>query len=155
MQKHFQESKLTLSPHICLLVEESFIPLGEKSRDSSPVTPSDTEHMEKGKGKRKSEILISAQKWTPISMHRPRKPHLSSEKQGRPTLITFKGKITAINPVANSKGKFPKAAEKKSLQGTVKGKYPKKKVFDLFQTLIACPLYTSETLESQGTSQRK
>ncbi|MBW0475593.1 hypothetical protein O181_015308 [Austropuccinia psidii MF-1] len=46
-------------------------------------------------------------------------------------LITCEGKFTIINPVGISKGKFPKAAEHKSVQGAVK------------------------VLESQGTSKRK
>ncbi|MBW0483096.1 hypothetical protein O181_022811 [Austropuccinia psidii MF-1] len=41
--------------------------------------------------------------------------------QGKPTLITCTGKIKVIIPVVTYKGKFPKAVEKKFLQGTFKG----------------------------------
>ncbi|MBW0503197.1 hypothetical protein O181_042912 [Austropuccinia psidii MF-1] len=54
-----------------------------------------------------------------------------SSIQGEPTLITCTGKITIINPVVTSKGKFPKAVDKKFVQGTVK-----------------------ETFASQGTNQK-
>ncbi|MBW0474564.1 hypothetical protein O181_014279 [Austropuccinia psidii MF-1] len=93
------------------------------------MTPSGPEGS-KRKGKRYSEGLITAKKWTPISTQRSRKPRNSASIQGKPTLITCTGKITIINPVVTSKGKLPKAVDNKFVQGTVK-----------------------ETLESQGTSQ--
>ncbi|MBW0496275.1 hypothetical protein O181_035990 [Austropuccinia psidii MF-1] len=60
-----------------------------------------------------------------------RKPQNSASIQGKPTLITCTGIITIINPVLTSKGKFPKAIDRRFVQGTVK-----------------------ETLASQETSQR-
>ncbi|MBW0481446.1 hypothetical protein O181_021161 [Austropuccinia psidii MF-1] len=79
---------------------------------------------------RYSESLIKAKKWTPIATQRSIKPQNSASIQGKPTLITGTGKITIINPVVTSKGKFPKAVDNKFIQGKFKG-----------------------TLESQGTSQ--
>ncbi|MBW0496101.1 hypothetical protein O181_035816 [Austropuccinia psidii MF-1] len=73
---------------------------------------------------------MTAETWTPISIQRNRKQQNFSSMKGKPTLTTFTGKITVINPVVTSKGKFSKAAEKNFLQGTVK-----------------------ETLASKGTSQ--
>ncbi|MBW0462328.1 hypothetical protein O181_002043 [Austropuccinia psidii MF-1] len=95
-----------------------------------PVTPSEPEGS-KGKGKRHSEGPITAKRWTPIATHRNRKPQNSASIQGKPTLTACTGKITFINPVVNIKGKFPKAADNNSVQGTVK-----------------------ETLFSKGTSPR-
>ncbi|MBW0522219.1 hypothetical protein O181_061934 [Austropuccinia psidii MF-1] len=69
--------------------------------------------------------------WTPISTQRNRKPPNSASIQGKPTLTTCTGKITIINPVVTSKGKLPKAVDRKFVQGKVK-----------------------ETLASKGTSQR-
>ncbi|MBW0582797.1 hypothetical protein O181_122512, partial [Austropuccinia psidii MF-1] len=57
--------------------------------------------------------------WTPIATQRNRKPQNSASIQGQPTLTTCTGKITIINPVATSKGKFPKSADKEIVQGTV------------------------------------
>ncbi|MBW0494877.1 hypothetical protein O181_034592 [Austropuccinia psidii MF-1] len=95
------------------------------------MTPSETEGR-KGKGKRNSKGLITTKKWTPIAAQRTRKPQSPSSIQGKPTLGNFTGKINIINPVATSKGKFPKEVDNKFVQCTVKG-----------------------TLESQGTSQKK
>ncbi|MBW0477390.1 hypothetical protein O181_017105 [Austropuccinia psidii MF-1] len=78
-----------------------------------------------------SEGLITTKKWKTISTQRSRKPQTSESIQGKPTLITCTGKITIINPVVTSEGKFPKLVDNKFVQGTVKG-----------------------TLESQGTSHR-
>ncbi|MBW0555550.1 hypothetical protein O181_095265 [Austropuccinia psidii MF-1] len=102
----------------------------------NPVTgqhTSDTLRREgsKGKGRRHSEGLITERKWTPIATQRNRKPQNSASIQGKPTLTTCTGKITIINPVETSKGKFPKSANNKFVKGTVK-----------------------ETLASKGTSQR-
>ncbi|MBW0534593.1 hypothetical protein O181_074308 [Austropuccinia psidii MF-1] len=58
--------------------------------------------------------------WTPIATQRNRKPQNSASIQGKNTLTNFTGKITIINPVVTSKGKFPKAAENIFVQGTVK-----------------------------------
>ncbi|MBW0552442.1 hypothetical protein O181_092157 [Austropuccinia psidii MF-1] len=58
--------------------------------------------------------------WTPIATPRNRKPPNSASIQGKPTLTTCTRKITVINPVVTSKGKFPKAADNKFVQGTVK-----------------------------------
>ncbi|MBW0483471.1 hypothetical protein O181_023186 [Austropuccinia psidii MF-1] len=60
-----------------------------------------------------------------------RKPQNSPSIQGKPTLITCTGIITIINPVLTSKGKFPKAIDRRFVQCTFK-----------------------ETLASQGISQR-
>ncbi|MBW0494833.1 hypothetical protein O181_034548 [Austropuccinia psidii MF-1] len=79
-----------------------------------------------------SEGLITGMNWTPIATQRNRKPQNSASIQGKPTLTTFKGKITIINPVVTSKGKLPKAVDRKFVQRTVK-----------------------ETLASKGTSQRR
>ncbi|MBW0467315.1 hypothetical protein O181_007030 [Austropuccinia psidii MF-1] len=101
-----------------------------------------------------SEDLITAKRWTPIATQRNRKSKNSASIQVKPTLTTCTRKITVINTVVNSKGKFPKAADNKFVQGIVKVKYPKKiKFLTALQTLI-CHLYTSETLVSKGTSQR-
>ncbi|MBW0590427.1 hypothetical protein O181_130142, partial [Austropuccinia psidii MF-1] len=94
-----------------------------------PVTPSEPEGS-KGKGKRHSEGFITAKNWSPIATQRNIKPQKSASIQGKPTLTTCTRKITVINPVVTSKGKLPKAADKKFVQGTVK-----------------------ETLVSKGTSQ--
>ncbi|MBW0482839.1 hypothetical protein O181_022554 [Austropuccinia psidii MF-1] len=59
------------------------------------------------------------------------KPQSSASIQGKPTLTTCTGKITIINPVVTSKGKFPKSADKEFVQRTFK-----------------------ETLASKGTNQR-
>ncbi|MBW0469363.1 hypothetical protein O181_009078 [Austropuccinia psidii MF-1] len=88
------------------------------------MTPSEPEGS-KGKGKRHSEGLITAKKWTPIDTQRNRKPQNSASIQGKPALTTCTGKSTIINPVVTSEGKLPKSADKKFLQRTVKGKYPK------------------------------
>ncbi|MBW0475153.1 hypothetical protein O181_014868 [Austropuccinia psidii MF-1] len=58
--------------------------------------------------------------WTPIATQRDRKPQNSASIQGKPTLTTCTGNITVINPAVTSKGKLPKAAYKKFVQGTVK-----------------------------------
>ncbi|MBW0538311.1 hypothetical protein O181_078026, partial [Austropuccinia psidii MF-1] len=50
-----------------------------------------------------------------------RKPQDSASIKGKPTLTTFTGKITLINPVVTFKGKLPSSADKKFVQGTVKG----------------------------------
>ncbi|MBW0544913.1 hypothetical protein O181_084628, partial [Austropuccinia psidii MF-1] len=110
--------------------EENYIPLETQSQTNTPVTPSEPEGS-KGKGKRHSESLITAKRWTPIATQRNRKPQNPASIQGKPTSTTCTGKITVINPVVSSKGKFPKAADIKSVQGKVK-----------------------ETLVFKGTSQR-
>ncbi|MBW0475768.1 hypothetical protein O181_015483 [Austropuccinia psidii MF-1] len=110
--------------------------------------------MQKGKGKRHSENLINRKNWKPIDTQKTRKPEDSASRHGKKTLINCTRKITISNTAVTSKEKFTKAAAKKLIQGTVKGKYPKKRnVFDFLKTLI-CPLYNSGTLESQETSQR-
>ncbi|MBW0524506.1 hypothetical protein O181_064221 [Austropuccinia psidii MF-1] len=134
-------------------LEENYIPVETQSKANTPVTPSEKEGG-KGKGKRHSEGLIAEKKWTPIATQRSRKPQNSASIQGKPTLTACTGKITAIKPVVTSKGKLPKSADTKFVQGTVKGKYPKNiKFFDFLQTLI-CHLHTSETLASKGTNHR-
>ncbi|MBW0577043.1 hypothetical protein O181_116758, partial [Austropuccinia psidii MF-1] len=100
--------------------EENYIPLETQSQANTPVTPSESEGS-KGNGKRYSEGLITAKQWTPIATQRNRKPKNSDSIQGKPILTTCKGKITIINPVVTSKGKFPKSADNKFVQGTVKG----------------------------------
>ncbi|MBW0577432.1 hypothetical protein O181_117147, partial [Austropuccinia psidii MF-1] len=93
-------------------------------------TPSEPEGS-KGKGKRHSEGLITAKKWTPIATQKSSKPQNSASIQGKLTLITCTGKITIINPVVTSIGKLPQSADNKFVQGTDK-----------------------EILASKGTSQR-
>ncbi|MBW0561599.1 hypothetical protein O181_101314 [Austropuccinia psidii MF-1] len=102
-------------------MEENYIPLETQSQANTPVTPSEQEGS-KGKGKRNSEGLITVKNWTPIATQRNRKPQNSAAMQGKPTLTTCTGNITVVNPVLTSKGKLPKAAENKFVQGTVKGK---------------------------------
>ncbi|MBW0536570.1 hypothetical protein O181_076285 [Austropuccinia psidii MF-1] len=109
---------------------ENFIPLETQSQANKPLTPSEPEGS-KGKGKRHSEGLITAKKWTPIGTQRSRKPRNSASIQSNKTLTSCKGKITIINPVLTSKGKLPKAVDNTFVQGTVK-----------------------ETLSSKGTNQR-
>ncbi|MBW0571179.1 hypothetical protein O181_110894, partial [Austropuccinia psidii MF-1] len=99
--------------------KESFIPLETQSQDNTPVKPSEPEGR-KGKGKRHSEGLITTKMWTPIATQRNIKPRNSASIQGTPTLTTCTGKITIINPVVTSKGKLPKAIDRKFVQGTVK-----------------------------------
>ncbi|MBW0524522.1 hypothetical protein O181_064237 [Austropuccinia psidii MF-1] len=111
-------------------VEENFIPLETNSKATIPVTPSEPEGS-KGKGKRYSECLITAKRWTPNDTQRNRKPQNSASIQGKPTLTACTGKITVIYQVVISKSKFPKEADSKFVQGTVK-----------------------ETLVSKGTRQR-
>ncbi|MBW0564538.1 hypothetical protein O181_104253, partial [Austropuccinia psidii MF-1] len=82
--------------------EENFIPLETQSQANPPVTPSEPEGS-KGKGKRNSEGLITAKKWTPIATQRSRKPQTSASIQGKPTLTTCTGKITIVNPVVTPK----------------------------------------------------
>ncbi|MBW0541798.1 hypothetical protein O181_081513, partial [Austropuccinia psidii MF-1] len=91
----------------------------QHSQANRPVTPSEPEGRNH-KGKRHSEGLITAKNWTPIATQRNRKPQNLASIQGKPTLTTCTGKITVINPVVTSKGKFPKAADNKFVQGTVK-----------------------------------
>ncbi|MBW0485284.1 hypothetical protein O181_024999 [Austropuccinia psidii MF-1] len=122
---------MTLSPLFLFdSVEENYIPLETQAQANTPVTPSEPEGI-KGKGKQHSEGLITAKKWTPIATKRNRKTQASASIQGKPTLTTCTGKITIINTVVTSKGKFPKSADNKFVQGTVK-----------------------ETLASKGTNQR-
>ncbi|MBW0525781.1 hypothetical protein O181_065496 [Austropuccinia psidii MF-1] len=112
------------------IVKENYIPLDTQSQAKTQVTPSEPEGS-KGKGKRHSEGLITAKKWTPIATQRNRKPQNYASIQGEHTLTNFTGKITIINPVVASEGKFPKAEENKFVHGTVK-----------------------ETLDSRGPSKR-
>ncbi|MBW0488404.1 hypothetical protein O181_028119, partial [Austropuccinia psidii MF-1] len=100
-------------------VEENYITLEAQSQANTPVTPSEPEGS-KGKGKRHSEGLITAKKWTPIYTQRNKKPQKSASIKGKPTLTTCTAKITIINPVVTSEGKLPKAADSKFVQGTVK-----------------------------------
>ncbi|MBW0528841.1 hypothetical protein O181_068556, partial [Austropuccinia psidii MF-1] len=108
----------------------NFIPLETQSQAKIPVTPSEPEGS-KGKGKRHSESIITAKKWTPIATQKSRKPRNYSSIQGKPTLKACTGKITIINTVVTFKGKLPKSADNKFVQGTFK-----------------------ETLASKGTNQR-
>ncbi|MBW0530404.1 hypothetical protein O181_070119, partial [Austropuccinia psidii MF-1] len=100
------------------ITEDNFIPLERQSQADIPVKPSEPEGSN-GKGKRHSEGLIAANS-TPIATQKSRKPQNSASIQGKQTLITFAGKITIINPVGTSKGKFPKSEDNKFVQGTVK-----------------------------------
>ncbi|MBW0461319.1 hypothetical protein O181_001034 [Austropuccinia psidii MF-1] len=117
-------------PEAISRVEENVIPLETQSQANTPVRPSEPEGS-RGKGQRHSEVLIRAKRWTPIDTQRNRKPSNSASIQGKPTLTTFTGKITIINPFVTSKGKLPKSVNRKFVQGTVK-----------------------ETLASKGKSQR-
>ncbi|MBW0498311.1 hypothetical protein O181_038026 [Austropuccinia psidii MF-1] len=99
--------------------EENYIPLQIQSQGNTPGTPSESDGS-KGKGKRHSEGLITEKKWTPIATQRNRKPQNSASIQGKPTLTTCTGTITIINPFVTSKGKLPKSADNKLVQGTVK-----------------------------------
>ncbi|MBW0466990.1 hypothetical protein O181_006705 [Austropuccinia psidii MF-1] len=101
-------------------MEEYFLPLETQSQGSTPVITSEPEG--KGKGKRHSESLITAKTWTQIFTQRSRKLENPESMQGKPTLITCTGRITIINPVVTSKGKFPKAVFNKVIQGTVKAR---------------------------------
>ncbi|MBW0548105.1 hypothetical protein O181_087820 [Austropuccinia psidii MF-1] len=101
------------------LMEENEIPLETQSQANTPVIPSDPGDG-KEKGKRHSESLITAKKWTPIAIKRSRKPQNAASIQGKPTLTACTGKITIINPVVTSKGKFLKSADNKFVQGAVK-----------------------------------
>ncbi|MBW0473000.1 hypothetical protein O181_012715 [Austropuccinia psidii MF-1] len=112
------------------ILEENYIPLETQSQPNTPLTPSEPDSSNE-KGKRHSEGLITAKKWTPIATQRNRKPQNSASIQGKSSLTTWAGKITIINPVVTSKGKLPKSADNKFVQGTVK-----------------------ETLASKGTYQR-
>ncbi|MBW0472463.1 hypothetical protein O181_012178 [Austropuccinia psidii MF-1] len=112
------------------ILEENYVPLETQSQANTPVTPSDPEGS-KSKGKRHIEGLITEEKWTPIATQRNRKPQTSASIQGKPTLTTCTGKITIINQVVTSKGKFPRSEDNKFVQGRVK-----------------------ETLASKGTNQR-
>ncbi|MBW0566854.1 hypothetical protein O181_106569 [Austropuccinia psidii MF-1] len=106
---------------------------------------------EKGIGTAKA---LYQTKGTSIATQRTRKPANSESIQDKPTLIMFTGKITIIDPVVTSEGKFPKAADNTFVQETVKGKYPKNKnVLDCLQIKIFM-LYTSGAFESQQISQR-
>ncbi|MBW0499428.1 hypothetical protein O181_039143 [Austropuccinia psidii MF-1] len=78
-------------------MEENYIPLETQSQSNTQVTPSEPEGS-KGKGKRHSEGLITAKKWTPIATQRNRKPQNSVSIQG----------------------KSPKAVDRKFVQGAVK-----------------------------------
>ncbi|MBW0561736.1 hypothetical protein O181_101451 [Austropuccinia psidii MF-1] len=100
-------------------MEENYIPLETQSQANTPVTPSEPEG-QKGKGKRHSEGLITAKRWTSIGTQRNSKPQKSASIQGKPTLTTCTVKMTIINPVITSKGKFPKSEDNKFVQGTVK-----------------------------------
>ncbi|MBW0530003.1 hypothetical protein O181_069718 [Austropuccinia psidii MF-1] len=98
---------------------EKIIPLETQSQVNTKVSPSDTVS-QKGRAKRNSESLITSTTQTPIAAQRTRKPQTSSSIKGRPTFITCKGNITIINSVVTSKGKLPREAENKFVQGTVK-----------------------------------
>ncbi|MBW0571793.1 hypothetical protein O181_111508 [Austropuccinia psidii MF-1] len=79
-------------------MEKNFIPLEAKSQDNPPGTPSDTEHMQKGKGNRNSESLILNTEWTPISTQRPRNPSSSASIQGSQTRGIYKHRSITSAP---------------------------------------------------------
>ncbi|MBW0547600.1 hypothetical protein O181_087315 [Austropuccinia psidii MF-1] len=106
-------------------MKDNFKPLTTQLQGNPAVTPSDTYHVQKGKGDRNNNFLIKPKKWTPISTQRARKPQNSASIQGKPPLIASTGRITVINPVLNYEGEFPKAVEQKFVQRKVKGKYLK------------------------------
>ncbi|MBW0532882.1 hypothetical protein O181_072597 [Austropuccinia psidii MF-1] len=102
--------------YLIIIMDENYIPLETQSQANTPVTPSEPEGS-KGKEKRHSKGLITAKRWTPIATQRNRKPQNSASIQGKPTLTTCTWKITIINPIVTSKGKLPKLADKKLVQG--------------------------------------
>ncbi|MBW0512954.1 hypothetical protein O181_052669 [Austropuccinia psidii MF-1] len=118
-RRAFASQKSFPHPALKVLLEDNFIPLEPKSQANIPVTPSEPE-VSKGKVKRHSESLITAKNWTPIATQKSRKPQNSDSIQSTPTLTACTGKITIISVVVISKGKFPKSADKKFVQGTVK-----------------------------------
>ncbi|MBW0471569.1 hypothetical protein O181_011284 [Austropuccinia psidii MF-1] len=128
MQKAFQAVLIDISPLPFFSVEENFIQLETKSQGNTPVKPSDTT-VQKGKGKRHSKGLTTTKRWKPIATQRIRKPQNSSSIKGKPALTACTAKIKLINPDLTSKGKFPKAAEKKFVQGKVKVEFPKNTKF--------------------------
>ncbi|MBW0505343.1 hypothetical protein O181_045058 [Austropuccinia psidii MF-1] len=83
------------------------------SQANTPVTPSEAEGR-KGKGKRHSEGLIKSKNWTTIATQRNSKPRNSASIQGKPTLTTYTGKITIIDAVLTSEGKWPKSEDSKA-----------------------------------------
>ncbi|MBW0520348.1 hypothetical protein O181_060063 [Austropuccinia psidii MF-1] len=92
--------------------------------------------------------------WKPISTQRNIRAQNSASIQGQPNLPTCTGNITIINPVVTSKGKLPKAVDRKFGQGPLKGKYPKN-----IELLTACKhLYVTFTPQKpwlkKETSQR-
>ncbi|MBW0559441.1 hypothetical protein O181_099156 [Austropuccinia psidii MF-1] len=101
------------------ILEEKYIPLETQAQANTPSTPSKPEGR-RGKGKRYSKGLIKVKKWPPIATQRNRKPQIFASIQGKPTLTACTGKINIINPVVTSKGKLPKSADKKFVQGTFK-----------------------------------
>ncbi|MBW0564622.1 hypothetical protein O181_104337 [Austropuccinia psidii MF-1] len=115
---------------------EDYIPVETQSQANTQVTPSEREGS-KGKGKRHSEGLITEKKWTPIDTQRSRKPQNSASIEGKPTPTVCTGKITIINPVLTSKVKFPKSADSKFVQGTVKETLASRKTNH--RTEKACP----------------
>ncbi|MBW0499703.1 hypothetical protein O181_039418 [Austropuccinia psidii MF-1] len=111
MQAELQEVLADINPYHSVSVEETFIPLETHSQGNTPVVPSDTE-FQKGKGKMNSESLIPNKEWIPIATQRIGKPQGSASIKGKPTLIMFKWRITMINPVVTSKGKYSKEVDK-------------------------------------------
>ncbi|MBW0585505.1 hypothetical protein O181_125220 [Austropuccinia psidii MF-1] len=91
--------------YMLITMEENYIPLETQSQANIPVTPSEPEGS-KGKGKRHSECLITAQTWTRIATQENRKPQSSASIQGKQTLTTCTGKITIIKPAVTSKEAF-------------------------------------------------
>ncbi|MBW0513292.1 hypothetical protein O181_053007 [Austropuccinia psidii MF-1] len=100
-------------------MEKIFIPLETQSQGSTPVIPAEPKGS-KGKGKRHSESLITANKWTQIANQKSIEPQNSASIKDEPTLTTCTGTITIINPVVTSKGKVPKSVARKFVQGKVK-----------------------------------
>ncbi|MBW0485255.1 hypothetical protein O181_024970 [Austropuccinia psidii MF-1] len=121
MHTKFQEVLTDISPITFCFSGKNFIPLEAKSQGNTPVTPSDTT-VQMVKGKRHSEVLITTKRWAPIATKRSRKPQTSASIQGKTTLTTCTQKITVIDPVVTSKGKFPKEVENRFVQGTVKAR---------------------------------
>ncbi|MBW0479919.1 hypothetical protein O181_019634 [Austropuccinia psidii MF-1] len=89
-------------------------------------------------------------KWRPIATQRNRKPRNSASIQGKPTSTIYTGNITIINPVVTSKGKLPKLAENKFVQGTVKATLASKGTNQ--RTEKACPepeVLEEDTLDTE------
>ncbi|MBW0469928.1 hypothetical protein O181_009643 [Austropuccinia psidii MF-1] len=74
----------------------------------------------KGQQKRPSEVAINSKEGTPIPVPRGKKPRKAPSKP------VEKQKLEFINPVVNSKGKFPKSIDHEFLQWPSKEHWPRR-----------------------------